>query len=101
MDLNVKSQELELTASMGSEVKLSGTTRVFDMTAKMGADVKAGKLISDDVSVHASMGADVFVYASRRIDVSAGFGASVDYAGAAALNRSSKFFGADINSRRR
>jgi hypothetical protein len=101
MNLNLNAEEVDLNASMGSEVKLSGTTRTFDMTAKMGADVKAGRLISEDVSVHASMGADVFVYASRKIDVSAGFGASVDYAGAAALNHSSKFFGADINSRRR
>ena len=101
MDLNVKTQDLELTASMGSEVKLSGSARKLELTAKMGADVKAERLICEDVSVAASMGADVFVYASHELDISAGFGASVDYAGNAAVNHSSKYFGADIQSRRR
>jgi hypothetical protein len=101
MELNVKAEELELNSSMGSDVELSGTAKSLDLSAKMGSDVKAEKLICEDVSVHASMGADVFVYASRKLDISAGFGASVDYTGTAAVNHTSKFFGADIQSRRR
>jgi hypothetical protein len=101
MKLNVRADEIELNASMGSEVKLAGTSRKLDLTAKMGADVTSERLICEDVSVSASMGADVFVYASRDLDISAGFGASVNYMGAAAVNHSSKYFGADIQSRRR
>jgi hypothetical protein len=95
--LDLKVQDLTLDSSMGSEVDLTGTATNFELTAKMGSDVDASLLKCQDVSVRASMGADVKVFAERELDASANFGASVACKGNPARKKTSGTFGADFH----
>lgn len=95
LDLQVK--QLSLESSMGSEVDLSGSAIDFDIRAKMGSDVDASLLKCQDVSVRASMGASVRVFAERELDASASFGASVACKGNPARKKTSGSFGSDFH----
>lgn len=95
LDLQVK--ELSLESSMGSDVDLSGTAETFDLRAKMGTDIDASQLKCQEVTVRASMGADVKVFAEKELNASANFGASVSCKGNPAHKNTSGSFGADIN----
>lgn len=98
MKLCVSTEELELDSSMGSDVELDGTTGTLAIYSKMGSSVKAGRLKSSKAKVSASMGSDVSVYASKELDASAGFGASVDFEGNPAVRNTSSSFGGRTNS---
>jgi hypothetical protein len=95
--LDLKVDDLTLESSMGSEVDLTGTASNFEITAKMGSDVDASLLKCQDVRVRASMGASVQVYASRELDASANFGASVTCKGNPTRKKTSGTFGADFH----
>jgi hypothetical protein len=97
MRLDLKVQQLTLDSSMGSEVDLAGTATHFELTAKMGSDVDAYLLKCQDVSVSASMGANVKVFAERELDASASFGASVSCKGNPPHKKTSGSFGSDFN----
>lgn len=97
LKLDLKVDDLTLESSMGSEVDLTGTASNFEITAKMGSDVDASLLKSQDVRVRASMGASVQVYASRELDASANFGASVTCKGNPTRKKTSGTFGADFH----
>jgi hypothetical protein len=97
MKLDLKVDDLTLESSMGSEVDLTGTASNFELTAKMGSDVDASLLKCLDVRVRASMGASVQVYASRELDASANFGASVTCKGNPTRKKTSGTFGADFH----
>lgn len=95
LDLQVK--ELVVESSMGSEMDLAGTADTFDLRAKMGTDIDASQLKCQEVTVRASMGADVKVYAEKELNASANFGASVSCKGNPAHKNTSGSFGADID----
>lgn len=97
LKLDLKVDDLTLESSMGSEVDLTGTASSLDLTAKMGSDVDASLLKCQDVRVRASMGASVQVYASRELDASANFGASVTCKGNPTRKKTSGTFGADFH----
>lgn len=95
LELQVK--ELELESSMGSEVELSGTADKAKIKAKMGTEVDASMLKCQEVTVSASMGADVTVFAEKELNASANFGASISCKGNPPHKHTSGFFGADVN----
>ncbi len=95
--LQLQVKELELESSMGSEVELSGTADVAKIRAKMGTEVDAANLKCQEVTVSASMGADVTVFAEKELNASANFGASISCKGNPARKHTSGFFGADVN----
>lgn len=97
MELNLQVKELILESSMGSDVDLTGTADDFELKAKMGTDVDASQLKCQTVTVSASMGASVKVYAERELDASANFGASVTCKGNPKHKNTSGTFGADFN----
>jgi len=101
MRLDVATKELELDSSMGSEVVLTGTTETFEITSKMGSTVKANHLKSEKVWVKAYMGSDVSVYASKELDASAGFGATINFDGDPSVRNTSHSFGGETTATRR
>jgi len=95
--IQLQVKELELESSMGSEVELSGTADVAEIKAKMGTEVDASQLKCQEVTVSASMGADVTVFAEKELNASANFGASISCKGNPPHKHTSGFFGADVN----
>jgi hypothetical protein len=95
--LQLQVQKLNLESSMGSEVELSGTADEAKIKAKMGSEVDASALKCQEVTVSASMGADVKVFAEKELNASANFGASVSCKGNPSHKHTSEFFGADVN----
>ncbi|MBI1769206.1 MAG: DUF2807 domain-containing protein [Bacteroidetes bacterium] len=95
--LQLQVKELDLESSMGSEVVLSGTANAAKIRAKMGTEVDASTLKCQEVTVSASMGADVTVFAEKELNASANFGASISCKGNPPLKHTSGFFGADVN----
>jgi hypothetical protein len=97
MELSLDVKELSLESSMGSEVDLSGKAEDFELKAKMGTDVDASQLKCQNVTVSASMGADVKVFAEKELNASANFGASISIKGNPAHKNTSGSFGADVD----
>jgi len=95
--LQLQVKELYLESSMGSEVELSGTSDKAKIKAKMGTSVDASTLKCQEVTVSASMGADVTVFAEKEVNASANFGASISCKGNPPHKHTSGFFGADVN----
>jgi hypothetical protein len=95
--LQLQVKELDLESSMGSEVELSGTADAAKIRAKMGTEVDASALKCQEVTVSASMGADVTVFAEKELNASANFGASISCKGNPAHKHTTGFFGADVN----
>jgi len=95
--LQLQVKELDLESSMGSEVDLSGTAESAKIKAKMGTEVDAATLKCQEVTVSASMGADVTVFAEKELNASANFGASISCKGNPPHKHTSGFFGADVN----
>ena len=95
--LQLQVKELSLESSMGSQVELSGTADVAKIKAKMGTEIDAAGLKCQEVTVSASMGADVSVFAEKELNASANFGASISCKGNPSRKHTSGFFGADVN----
>ncbi len=95
--LQLRVKELELESSMGSKVELSGTADAAKIKAKMGAEIDAATLKCQEVTVSASMGADVTVFAEQELNASANFGASISCKGSPHHRHTSEFLGADVN----
>jgi len=96
MTLDVVAKNLYTKANMGAVVTLTGQTETFDVKANMGAVLKASQLQSKMVYVSANMGAEVKVNALEEIEISAGFGATVDYTGSPNVRHTNKNFGAEV-----
>jgi hypothetical protein len=101
MHLDVKVKELELESSMGSDVELSGTTETLEISSKMRSKVDAIRLKSETATVKAYMGSDVTVYASKELDASAGFGATINFGGDPSVRNTSHSFGGATNATQR
>jgi hypothetical protein len=101
MRLDVATQEVELDSSMGSEVVLTGTTETLEVSSKMGSTVRAIRLKSEKARVKAYMGSDVSVYASKELDASAGFGATIHFDGDPSVRNTSHSFGGETTATKR
>lgn len=95
--LDILAKKVQAIANMGGVLTLTGQTEHLEVKANMGGVLKASQLESKTVYVKANMGADVIVNASEEIDVTAGFGASVDYVGSPSVRNTSSNFGGEVN----
>lgn len=98
MDLDIVAKNLYTKANMGAVLNLTGQTETFEAKANMGGVLKASQLLSKVVYVNANMGAEVKVNALEEIEISAGFGATVDYTGSPNVRHTNKNFGAEVRS---
>ena len=95
--LNILVKELETKTSMGGILELDGQAERLDATASMGGVLKASHLPCKVVYVKASMGADVIVNALDELEVSASFGANVDYVGGPNVRHTNTTIGGEVH----
>jgi hypothetical protein len=96
MNLAILSKNLYTKVTMGATVELEGRVENLDVKASMGGLLKASRLESKTAYIDATMGADVDVRALDEIEISAGFGAVVNYTGGPTVRHANKNFGAEV-----
>ncbi|QOI98328.1 MAG: DUF2807 domain-containing protein [Flammeovirgaceae bacterium] len=99
ISMEVLAKNLYLKSNMGSVLRLNGRTEYLEVKSSMGGVIKARQLQSKSAYVKASMGSEVFVSVTDEIEVSAGLGAVVDYAGSPAVRHTNTNFGAEVRGR--
>lgn len=83
----LEAPEVKVSASSGSDIRLSGKTREYKADASSGASVKTGGLLSERTTVSASSGATATVHASVNLEAKSSSGASIRYRGAANVQK--------------
>lgn len=80
--IDIDCDELSLDASSGSRLAVSGHCNDIDVDASSGARIESGEFMSRSVSVNASSGASIDIFASATFQGDASRGASVNVYGA-------------------
>jgi len=78
---------VEVRASGGATVKLSGRTQNYDVDVSGGGEVSSGNLITENTVVRASSGSNAIVHASLSLKANASSGAEVVYTGGAVVQK--------------
>ena len=81
MQLNVVTNNLESTSTSGSNLKLLGKTAFYTANASSGSSTNSYQLDSKNVTVKASSGANIDVFATDSITAKASSGGDIDYKG--------------------
>ncbi len=81
MKLKINTLHLECKSTSGSDIKLSGKTDIIKAQATSGSDINASSLIANTANVKATSGADILVYASKKITAKATSGGDIKYSG--------------------
>lgn len=81
MRLEIDTQKLEVSASAGSNVKLEGRSKSFVGKATAGSNIKAEDLTVEDCEARANSGANIWINVHNKLDAHAGSGGNVFYSG--------------------
>lgn len=79
--LEVDTGELSASASSGSNIKLEGKSKSFTGKASSGANIKAEELTAENCNAGASSGANLWITVTGNIDANASSGGNVIYFG--------------------
>ena len=79
--MTVSANSLATNASSGATIKISGTANNHAAKASSGSSIKAYDLMSKNVIVKVSSGANIDLYASEKIEAKASSGGDIDYKG--------------------
>mgnify|MGYP000172374271 CR=1 FL=1 len=96
VDITSQSSKIYLEVSGGADAEISGRCITLVVAASGGADADLDELISDNVRVDASGGADVTVHATHSLVVEASGGADVSYKGNPTTKDIERSGGADV-----
>lgn len=96
VDITGQSSKINLAISGGADAEISGRCIELYVAASGGADADLDELISDNVRVDASGGADVTVHATHSLVVEASGGADVSYKGNPTTKEIERSGGADV-----
>ena len=96
VDITGQSSKINLAISGGADAEISGRCITLVVAASGGADADLDELISDNVRVDASGGADVTVHATHSLVVEASGGADVSYKGNPTTKEIERSGGADV-----
>jgi len=91
--------QLDATASGGSDINVSGTAGSLKVRASGGSDFRGFELTADACTADASGGSDVHVSVNREIKAHASGGSDVHYRGNPTVVESHKSGGSDIRKR--
>lgn len=95
--MKLQTKNVKARISTGAEVLLEGTTDIFDVKVKMGAELEAYTFKSNICLVKAGMGAYARVFAREALRMSAGMGSSIKYKGnPKEILKHSAWMGSDI-----
>lgn len=98
LDLNV--DRLELNASGGSDMEISGTANFLDAEASGGSDLDASDLVAIEVDADASGGSDLDVHVTGILTADGSGGSDIRYEGNPTERDTDTSGGADIRGRR-
>ncbi len=79
--INIQAESVTSSASSGSDLKITGESEYHMSKATSGSSINAFGLESQNVTVKASSGADINIFASESIDAKASSGGDIDYRG--------------------
>lgn len=79
--IKISSNELKVNSSSGARIAISGTSKVAKYDASSGSRIDAASNQSESVNAEASSGANVLVYASKKITANASSGGIIKYKG--------------------
>jgi len=72
---------LDVQASGGSDVDIAGNAASLDLQASGGSDFKGYELITENCSLHASGGSDVYITVNKEMKATASGGSDIFYKG--------------------
>lgn len=81
MELHIETENLSCQASSGADIELTGNTSSLIAEASSGSDIDTENLSSQTAQVKASSGADISVNSSKKVTASASSGGDVTYYG--------------------
>ena len=81
VELDITAQTIYCETSSGSDVELSGSTKEFYAEASSGSDIKAKNLDAEITDARASSGADITVFATKKLSVKSSSGGDISYYG--------------------
>jgi hypothetical protein len=79
--VSVEVSELKANASGGSDIIISGTAKNIDIDASGGSDFKGYELQTENCKANASGGSDIFITVNKELTVDASGGSDVHYKG--------------------
>lgn len=94
--LDITARDFSVAASMGAEVRLTGTCRSLSAAASMGGVINAQHFACADADVAASMGGEANVAASASYDAAASMGGTIDIRGENARGESATSMGGEV-----
>jgi len=80
-DGKVNISDLKVDASGGSDVDISGTAKTINIDASGGSDFKGYELITDDCTIDASGGRDVYITVNKELNADSSGGSDIYYKG--------------------
>jgi hypothetical protein len=96
---DIRANHMDLSASMGGALTISGSCSSLDASASMGGSLDAENFQCNSADVSASMGGSAEIYAENTFDASASMGGSIDVAGNAAGRDISSTMGGSVSHR--
>ena len=99
MSLRLNVHSVVSSSSSGSDLKLVGNATNYTAIATSGSSTKSYGLKSKNVTVKATSGADIDVYAIESINAKANSGGDVDYKGTPTINKNKASSGGSISAK--
>ena len=100
-DINmiINAEELRCNISGGSDASLKGEAHKFKAVASGGSDLKAKEFIVDICDLTASGGSDAYITVNEELSANANGGSDITYYGEAKIRNISSNGGSDVNKR--
>jgi hypothetical protein len=95
----VETKNLTTNATSGSDLKISGTTVGHVSSATSGSTIDAYTLKSENVIVETTSGADISIFASKKIEAKATSGSSINFKGTPTIVNTSTTSGGSISKK--
>lgn len=92
--------DVTISCSSGADVELKGRADVCVVDASSGADVEIDELECREITVKASSGADVSVFATQKLFASASSGADITYYGVPEMLNINKSSGGSVRQKK-
>lgn len=97
LKLSLTVKDLILTISGGSDADLKGNGENLQLTASGGSDVNAFAYIVNNVKARVSGGSDANIYVNKALEASASGGSDINYKGNASVRKTSSSKSGDVN----
>jgi len=97
--LSVKADEINASASAGSNISLEGNTDYLDARASAGSNIRAEEMKASESDLKVSSGANIWITTTTRMDARASSGGNIFYAGDPDKTNISKSSGGNVIKR--